>query len=566
GGRILQLSLVQAEDAGRYSCKASNEVGEDWLHYELLVLSTHTLRLARVQPADSGTYLCEALNAAGRDQKTVQLDVLVAPTIQPGPNVVDIPVNRTALLPCQAHGVPTPLMSWRKDGIPLDPGSPRLEFLPEGSLRIDPVLEQDAGHYLCVASNSAGSDRQGLDLRVLEPPTIAPGPSNLTLTAHSPASLPCEAKGSPKPLVSWWKDGQKLDFRLQQDAYRLLPSNALLLAAPSPQDSAQFECVVSNEVGESRRRYQVTVHGALEIEQALPIHAGRYTCTARNSAGMARKHMVLIVQASPVVKPLPSVVQAVESEEVLLPCEASGIPQPVVIWQKEGLSIPEGELLTMTQMARGLDPDGLLLLEVTINGMIPESLADADLHMQDFQENYVQTGPGQLFVGSTQHFLHDSLPASLRCNHSIQYDKARGPQPQLVQHLRASSISSTFDPEAEALRFQLTTALQADRNECSAGPSPCSHTCRNAPGHFSCSCPTGFTLARDHRNCRDVDECLEQLDECHYNQLCENTAGSHHCSCPRGYRQQGHGLPCLGKGTASPSLGPVCHSALAQDK
>lgn len=47
--------------------------------------------------------------------------------------------------------------------------------------------------------------------------------------------------------------------------------------------------------------------------------------------------------ASPVVKPLPSVVQAVESEEVLLPCEASGIPQPVVIWQKEGLSIPEGE-------------------------------------------------------------------------------------------------------------------------------------------------------------------------------------------------------------------------------
>lgn len=42
---------------------------------------------------------------------------------------------------------------------------------------------------------------------------------------------------------------------------RLLPSNALFLTAPSPQDSAQFECVVSNEVGESRRRYQVTVHG-----------------------------------------------------------------------------------------------------------------------------------------------------------------------------------------------------------------------------------------------------------------------------------------------------------------
>lgn len=279
--------------------------------------------------------------------------------------------------------------------------------------------------------------------------------------------------------------------------------------------------------------------------------------------------------------------------------------------QESQMEFSTGELLTMTQVARGLDPDGLLLVDMKINGMIPESLADGDLRVQDFQEHYVQTGPGQLFAGSTQRFLHDSLPASLRCNHSIQYDETRGLQPQLVQHLRASSISSAFDPEAEALNFQLTTALQTeenevgcpegfepdvqgafcvDKDECSGGPSPCSHTCRNAPGHFSCSCPTGFSLAWDHRNCRDVDECagnthlcqeeqrcvnllgsynclascrpgfrvtadgsncedvdecLEQLDECHYNQLCENTPGGHHCGCPRGYRQQGHSLPCL---------------------
>ncbi|XP_060245885.1 hemicentin-2 [Meriones unguiculatus] len=1222
-GRILRVQNVRVDDAGLYTCLAESPAGEveksfrvrvqappnvvgprgprsvvglapgqlilecsveaeptpeiEWHRGGVLLQAdAHTqfpeqgrfLKLRALSTADGGDYSCTARNAAGSTSVAFRVDIHTAPTIQPGPNAVNASVNRTALLPCQAHGVPTPLVSWRKDGIPLDSGSPRLEFLPGGSLRIHPVQARDAGHYFCLASNSAGSDRQGLDLRVLEPPAIAPGPSNLTLTAHSPASLPCEATGSPKPLVTWWKDGQKLDFRLQQGAYRLLPSNALLLAAPSPQDSAQFECVVSNEVGESRRRYQVTVHapptiaddqtdftvtrmapvvltchstgspvpavswskagaqlgargsgyrvlpsGALEIEQALPIHAGRYTCTARNSAGVAHKHMALTVQASPVVKPLPSVVQVVASEEVLLPCEASGTPQPTVVWQKEGLSIPEGtrtqvlpsgqlrimhaspedagnyfciaqnsvgsamaktrlvvqvppvienglldlsategshallpctakgspepaitwekdgqlvsgaegkftlqpsgellvknsegqdagtytctaenavgrarrrvhltiltlpvlttlpgdrslrlgdrlwlrcvargsptprigwtindqpvtegvseqdggstlqraavsredsgtyacwaenrvgrvqavsfvhvkeppvlqgeavsylvepvggsiqlhcvvrgdpapdihwtkdglplpisslylqlrngsltilrtkmddagryqclatnemgavkkvvtlvlqsapvfqvkpqdltvrsgvdvelrcqatgepvptvewlragrplqadrrlrtladgslwlerveagdagvyecvahnllgsatarallavrgeprgsrgsmmgvingqefgvaalnisvqqegsselptiwssishvpasvgplmrvlvvtiapiywalaretgealngysltggsfqqeshlefstgELLTMTQVARGLGPDGLLLLDAKVNGMIPESLADADLQMQDFQEHYVQTGPGRLFVGSMQRFLHDSLPASLRCNHSIQYDEARGPQPQLVQHLRASSISSAFDPEAEALRFQLTTALQAeenevgcpegfelaaqgafcvDKDECSSGPSPCSHTCRNAPGHFSCSCPTGFTLAWDHRSCRDVDECvgdahlcqegqrcvnllgsynciphcrpgfrvtadgngcedvdecLEQLDECHYNQLCENTPGGHHCACPRGYHQQGRGLPCL---------------------
>lgn len=95
---------------------------------------------------------------------------------------------------------------------------------------------------------------------------------------------------------------------------------------------------------------------------------------------------------------------------------------------------------------------------------------------QDFQELYVQTGPGRLFVGSTQRFLQDSGPLSLRCNHSIQYDAARGPQPQLVQHLQASAVSSAFDPEAEALRFQLTTALQAG-----GGPIPSPHPTPRCP-------------------------------------------------------------------------------------
>lgn len=36
----------------------------------------------------------------------------------------------------------------------------------------------------------------------------------------------------------------------------------------------------------------------------------------------------------------------------------------------------------MTQVARGLDPDGLLLVDMKIDGKIPESLADADLHVQ----------------------------------------------------------------------------------------------------------------------------------------------------------------------------------------
>uniref|UniRef100_A0A5G2Q6R4 Hemicentin-2 n=1 Tax=Sus scrofa TaxID=9823 RepID=A0A5G2Q6R4_PIG len=440
-GRVLRVEGVQVGDAGLYTCLAQNPAGEieksfrvrvqappnvigpqgprfvvglapgqlvlecsvkadpapeiEWHRDGILLqvgarLGGRFLQLQALSTADSGDYSCTARNAAGSTSVAFRVEIRTVPSIRPGPPAVNASANQTALLPCQADGTPPPLVSWRKDGVPLDPGSPRFQLLPEGSLRIQPVLAQDAGHYLCLASNSAGSDRQGLDLQVFEPPAIAPGPSNLTLTAHSPASLPCEASGSPKPLVVWWKDGQKLDFRQPSVCLsRLLPSNALLLAAPGPGDSAQFECVVSNEVGEARRLYWVTVHvpptiaddqtdftvtmmapvvltchstgvpapvvswskagtrlgargngyrvspsGALEIGQALPIHAGRYTCTARNAVGVAHKHVVLTVRG---MCPL------VQTKEVLLPCEASGIPRPSITWQREGLSVPTGE-------------------------------------------------------------------------------------------------------------------------------------------------------------------------------------------------------------------------------
>ncbi|XP_054980117.1 LOW QUALITY PROTEIN: hemicentin-2 [Sorex araneus] len=450
--RELRVESVQVGDAGLYTCLAQSPAGEaeksfrvrvqapphvigprgprsvvglapgqlvlecsveaepapeiEW-HRDGILLQedTHTqfpeqgrfLRLQELSLADGGDYSCTARNAAGSTSVDFRVDIHTVPTIRPGPPAVNASMNQTALLPCQADGAPLPLTSWRKDGEPLDLGNPRLQILPDGSLRIQPVVAQDSGHYLCLASNSAGSDRQGRDLRVFEPPAIAPGPSNLTLTAHTPASLPCEASGAPKPQVVWWKDGQMLDLRLQQGTYWLLPSGSLLLLAPGPQDAAQFECVVSNEEGEARRRYQVAVlepptiaddqtaftvtqmapvvltchstgvpapttswskagtrlgarghgyrvspSGALEIRQALPIHTGRYTCTARNPAGAAHKHVVLSVQAPPVVRPPPSEVLAVAAAEVVLPCEAAGVPRPHVSWQKEGLHVPLG--------------------------------------------------------------------------------------------------------------------------------------------------------------------------------------------------------------------------------
>nr|XP_032653549.1 hemicentin-2 isoform X2 [Chelonoidis abingdonii] len=452
-GSSLRIESVQADDAGLYTCLAANPAGEDgksfWVRTQALtnirdsgetrsvtaltggqlsldcpadtdpppriewrrggsllqedarvrfLAQGRFLQIQALGVPDGGEYSCTASSGLGRTSLNFYVEIQTTPVIKLGPLAMSATVNESALLPCESEGRPTPQHTWRKDGLLLLPaGNPRLELLSDGSLRINSVQVQDTGHYLCVASSPAGSDRRGLDLRVLVLPAIAPGPSNLTLMAHSPASLACEAAGLPKPHMTWKKNGHLLNVDLPQSPYRLLSSGSLLIASPSLQDTAQFECIITNPAGEARRLIAVAVHvpptiaddhtdftatrmspavltcyasgvpapavswskdgaqlgnrgsgyrilptGALEISRALPIHAGRYTCTARNAAGVAHKHLLLTVEEAPMVKPLPSVVQVRVNAGVILPCEVSGIPRPVVTWQKEGMSIPAG--------------------------------------------------------------------------------------------------------------------------------------------------------------------------------------------------------------------------------
>ncbi|OWK59760.1 Hemicentin-2 [Lonchura striata] len=354
------------------------------------------LQVLAVAAADGGEYSCRATSAPGDTEPRVRVQVHVAPEIQAGPKEVKVLLNASAVLPCRAEGWPVPRVMWLKDGQPL-PGSDRLQLLPGGSLQIDPVQVQDLGHYLCMASSPAGSDRRGLDLHILVPPAITPGPSNLTLLAQQPATLGCDAWGSPEPHIRWEKDGRPLNLHLPPGTYSLHSLGSLVISSPAPRDEGRFECIATNAAGEARKAFLVSVHvppsiaddltdvvvtrlspavltcyasgvppptvswskegarlgsrgggyrvlprGALEIRQALPAHSGRYTCTARSAAGTARKHLWLTVQEPPALKPLPGMVMVMVNTSVVLSCEATGVPRPEVTWQKDGVGITGG--------------------------------------------------------------------------------------------------------------------------------------------------------------------------------------------------------------------------------
>ncbi|XP_011246353.1 hemicentin-1 isoform X3 [Mus musculus] len=449
GGAILRVSSAQVEDTGRYTCLASSPAGDDdkeylvrvhvppniagmdeaqdftvlrnrqvtlecksdavpppvimWLKNREQLQATPRVRILsggrylQINNADLGdtaNYTCVASNIAGKTTREFNLTVNVPPSIGGGPQSLVTLLNKSIALECRAEGVPAPRITWRKDGVVLAESHARYSILENGFLHIESAHVTDTGRYLCMATNVAGTDRRRIDLQVHVPPSIAMGPTNVTVTVNVQTTLACEATGIPKPSVTWRKNGHLLNVDQNQNSYRLLSSGSLVIISPSVDDTASYECTVTSDAGEDKRAVDLTVQvpptiadepmdflvtrqapavmtcsasgvpvpsihwtknglrllprgdgyrilssGAIEIPTTQLNHAGRYTCVARNAAGSAHRHVTLRVQEPPVIQPQPSELDVILNNPILLPCEATGIPTPFITWQKEGINV-----------------------------------------------------------------------------------------------------------------------------------------------------------------------------------------------------------------------------------
>uniref|UniRef100_A0A3Q2GH42 Hemicentin-1 n=1 Tax=Cyprinodon variegatus TaxID=28743 RepID=A0A3Q2GH42_CYPVA len=352
------------------------------------------LEIQEVKPEDSGQYSCVVTNMAGSNSLFFTVEILLPPVIKESSSLVTVHFGQDVVLPCEVQDDSSPSVMWRKDGFPVPKDNDKYTVLSEGSLRLRGPQLNDAGRYYCTVSNQAGSDHRAMDLRVFVGPSISPGPINMTVTSGSRAVLNCETTGIPPPKISWKRNGTPLDVNQHPSAYRLLSSGSLVLLSPSDEDEGYFECTAVNDVGEERRvievilqvppsieddvttvkavkmapvslpcraqgqpqptvtwtkggaklgnrggGYRVLPTGVLEITAALPSHAGRYTCSARNPAGVAHKHISLTVQEPPEIRPMAEEVQVLLNHGTVLPCEAHGFPRPLITWQREGVPI-----------------------------------------------------------------------------------------------------------------------------------------------------------------------------------------------------------------------------------
>ncbi|XP_021169262.2 immunoglobulin superfamily DCC subclass member 3 isoform X1 [Fundulus heteroclitus] len=266
---------------------------------------------------DAGEYDCAAQNRYGlliSRKARVQLASLPKFLSHPQPLAVD--EGGVARLSCQVNGVPEANITWQKDRGALSTADPRYTLLPNGVLQITSVQRSDSGVFRCVASNIANtrySHEAPLSVsvagsRMYKEPVILSGPQNLTINVHQTAILECIATGNPRPIVSW----SRLDGR-----------------------SIGVEGV------------QVLGTGNLMISDATLQHSGVYVCSANRPGSRSRRTALgrLVVQAPPEFVQWPQSVSRPAGGSAVFSCTAAGVPEPHLIWLKNGkLLVPSGNV------------------------------------------------------------------------------------------------------------------------------------------------------------------------------------------------------------------------------
>uniref|UniRef100_A0A1A8I9U3 Neural cell adhesion molecule 1b n=1 Tax=Nothobranchius kuhntae TaxID=321403 RepID=A0A1A8I9U3_NOTKU len=286
--------------------------------------SSSTLTIYKAGTEDAGTYKCVATNGDQQGEATVQVKMFQRLTFTNAPSPQEFNEGDNANIVCDVVSSPPPTVFWKYKGTKIQMEKDvRFKVLGNNHLQIRGIKKTDEGLYMCEARLMA---RGEIDLRAINVvvnvlPTIRIWQTevNATADAEHPAVLTCAVDGYPEPMVTWTRNGVKLE------------------------DEVKYGF---NDDGS-----EMTIMDVTKLDE------GEYTCIAKNKAGENEKELSLRVFVKPKITYIVNKTTS-EMEEETLTCEATGDPTPTISWSYGEHFFTEGEQASWTRPEQHKSLDG----------------------------------------------------------------------------------------------------------------------------------------------------------------------------------------------------------------
>ncbi|NXC95091.1 TITIN protein, partial [Certhia familiaris] len=453
GLATLQITGVQLSSGGKYTCVAENDAGSQSCFGELAVkepakiiekaemiqvtagepaileytvtgtpeLKTKWFKDGKALPAskkyrisfknniaqlkfyaaemqDSGEYTFEISNDVGISSCTTSFSVLdrtLPPFFTKPLKNIDSVISASCRLDCKISGSLPMTVSWFKQDTEITSSAKYTVHFAEGSasLEIKHLDANDAGVYICRATNSAGSKESSSTLFIKEPPSFTVEPESQDVLPASTVHFKGMFKGTTPLTVKWFKG----DTELMTGGACYIMTEALAsyleLYAVKPTDSGKYTCKVSNVAGsvtctanlfvkepaafkeklepthlvkkggyaeltcevtgtpeikitwfkddrelKESDKYRISFTKSLAVLHVLEVDtedSGEYICEAKNDAGKDICSSVVTVKESPYFSKEFQSMEVLKDSDVVLECEVLGTPPFEVFWVKD---------------------------------------------------------------------------------------------------------------------------------------------------------------------------------------------------------------------------------------
>lgn len=223
-----------------------------------------SLVIKKVTAKDAGVYTVRAKNELGEDTTQIELIVKSAPKIIKKQGDLTGIVEETITMTVQIEATPAPEVKWYKDGQEIKEDN-RISITKEENdtykLTIRNSRLDDAGSYSIVARNEVNQTTEIWKCKVISPPKIRKklGEPQI-LDEGDTLTLYVEVESQVPPNITWYKDGQVIS---QDSRIRMI------------QEGDRFILKITGTVGEDAGIYKAEVtseHGVISDETKIQVN------------------------------------------------------------------------------------------------------------------------------------------------------------------------------------------------------------------------------------------------------------------------------------------------------